>query len=89
MDSDPIENHFIGKYKASEADMAKLDNNFKYHPPQEGQQERYVSIRDFGKEFAMHLTLLCPPSRELSLALTNLEQAVMWANAAIARNEKE
>ena len=29
----------------------------------------------------------CPDSRELSLALTNLEQAVFWANASIARNE--
>jgi hypothetical protein len=28
----------------------------------------------------------CPDSREKSLAMTNLEQAVMWANAAIARN---
>jgi hypothetical protein len=28
-----------------------------------------------------------PESREQSLALTNLEQAVMWANAAIARRE--
>jgi hypothetical protein len=30
---------------------------------------------------------LCPESRELALASTNLEQCVMWANAAIARNE--
>ena len=29
----------------------------------------------------------CPDSRELSVALTKLEEAVMWANAAIARNE--
>ena len=28
-----------------------------------------------------------PPSREQSLALTALEECVMWANAAIARNE--
>lgn len=28
-----------------------------------------------------------PDSREKSLALTHLEDAVMWANAAIARNE--
>ncbi|MGP3782344.1 Acb2/Tad1 domain-containing protein [Paenibacillus sp. 1A_MP2] len=28
-----------------------------------------------------------PKSREQSLAMTNLEQAVFWANAAIARNE--
>ncbi len=28
----------------------------------------------------------CPASRERSLALTNLEQALMWAVASIARN---
>ena len=28
-----------------------------------------------------------PQSREQSLALTNVEQAIFWANAAIARNE--
>ncbi len=27
-----------------------------------------------------------PVSRELSLALTNIEQCMFWANAAIARN---
>jgi hypothetical protein len=35
------------------------------------------------------LQYLCPGSRELSLAITKLEEAVFWANAAIARNEKE
>lgn len=29
----------------------------------------------------------CKGSREYSLAITKLEEAVMWANAAIARNE--
>lgn len=29
----------------------------------------------------------CPPGRERSLAITNLEQASMWAKAAIARNQ--
>lgn len=29
---------------------------------------------------------LCPESREKSLAVTNLEESVMWANASIARN---
>ena len=38
-------------------------------------------------EFAIFLTKTCPESRELSLALTHLEEAVMQANAAIARNE--
>ena len=64
-----------------------IANNFKYHAPKEGQPERYEEIRAQGKAFAEELVKLCPQSRELSLALTNLESAVMWANAAIARNE--
>jgi len=28
-----------------------------------------------------------PPSREQSLAITHLEEAIFYANAAIARNE--
>lgn len=82
-----IDEHFLGKYTIDAQAQARLDNNFKYHAPKDTQQERYVSIRDFAKELAQHLLLLCPPSRELSLALTNLEEAVMWANASIARNE--
>lgn len=30
---------------------------------------------------------LCLPSRELSVAMTNLETAIFWANAAKARND--
>lgn len=31
----------------------------------------------------------CPAGRELSLAITNLEQSLMWAVAAIARDQPE
>ena len=64
-----------------------IDNNFTYHSPKEGQPEKYTAIREKAKELAIFLTDECPPSRELSLALTNLEQSVFWANASIARNE--
>lgn len=64
-----------------------LDNNFKYHPPKGDQQDRYEQIRAGGREMAGYITKLTPPSREQSLALTKLEEAVMWANASIARNE--
>ena len=64
-----------------------IENNIKYHPPKDGQAARYVAIRAKAKEFAMLLAAECPASRELSVAMTNLEQSVMWANAAIARNE--
>ena len=64
-----------------------IDNNFTYHAPKPVQAERYQTIREIAKGLAMFIEDHCPESRERSLAMTNLEQAVMWANAAIARNE--
>lgn len=64
----------------------QIENNFKYHEPKEGQPEKYTAIREKAKELAYLLDAECPNSREKSLAMTNLEQAVLWANAAIARN---
>ena len=66
-----------------------IDNNFTYHPPFGDQVSRYQAIRDVAKKFAELILSDTPESREKSLAFTNLEQAVFWANAAIARNEQE
>lgn len=63
-----------------------IENNFRYHAPKPGQPEIYQEIRDKAKELAYLIDKLAPNSREKSLAMTNLEQAVFWANAAIARN---
>jgi len=73
------------------ANKSELINRYMYHPPvlDLNQDHRYESIRTKGREFALYLAGQCPPSRELSLAMTNLEQAVMWANAAIARHERQ
>lgn len=68
-------------------DLAELDRRFTYHAPKGDQAERYTAIRALARDFAANLMMACPESRELSLALTNLELAVMWANAAIARRE--
>lgn len=69
------------------ADHEDLLNRFTYHPPKDGQPERYQSIRDAGLKLALLINANTPPSREQSLALTHIEDAVMWANAAIARHE--
>jgi len=66
-----------------------LDNIFTYHKPFGNQPERYVALRNKAKELAEHVENMCPDSREKSLAITNIQQAVMWANAAIAINEVE
>lgn len=72
---------------SDEKKREQVERNFVYHPPKDGQPERYQKIRGKAKELALLLCEECPPSREASLAMTNLENAVMWANAAIARHE--
>lgn len=65
-----------------------LDNRFTYHAPKSHEQaDKYVRIRQAGRNLAGIMDECAPDSRELSLAITHLEQAVMWANAAIARND--
>lgn len=63
-----------------------LENRFTHHPPKEGQIEKYKILRDEGKMFAYRILDLAPDCRERALALTKLEEAIMWANAGIARN---
>jgi len=65
----------------------RLKNDFVYHPPKPGQTERYGMLRSAAHALAEAFVAQCPISRELSLALTHLEESVMWANASIARNE--
>lgn len=64
----------------------QIENNFMYHSPKTGQAEKYQDLREKAKEFAYIIDEACPASREKSLAMTKLEEAVMWANASIARN---
>lgn len=64
-----------------------MDNRFTYHAPKMGQNDRYEFIRASAKQLAQIICYETPESREQSLALTHLEESVMWANAAIARHE--
>lgn len=67
-------------------EVADLKNRFTYHPPVNGQAVAYETIRSHALLLALHLNDTCPESREKSLAITHLEDAVMWANASIARH---
>lgn len=67
--------------------LETIRNRFTYHSPKGTQPERYEKIRAAGLILAELLVENCPESRELSLSLTKLDETVMWANAAIARNE--
>jgi hypothetical protein len=64
----------------------EIDNRFTYHAPKLGQAELYQDIREKAKELAYLIESVVPDGREKALAFTNLEQAVFWANAGIARS---
>lgn len=64
-----------------------LENRFTYHKPTEARQQKYSTLRSMGKALAYKIKELCPKGREQALALTKLEEVIMWANASIAREE--
>ena len=65
----------------------EIERNFSYHAPTEEQVDRFETIRNGAKSLAAYVNEYCPDSREKSLAITKLEEFVMWANASVARNE--
>lgn len=65
----------------------ELDLRFTYHTPKGNQGERYEFLRGSAKKLAEEIVEFTPESREQSLAITHLQQAIMWANAAIAMRE--
>lgn len=73
--------------KLTEAQETDLKNRFGYHKPATDEHRLDIETsRAFFLDMARRLTALLPPGREASLAMTNLEQASFWANAAIARS---
>lgn len=63
-----------------------LVHDFTYHDSDSEKAQAYQDIRNNALMLSRLINIICPDSREKSLAITNIEQAVMWANASIARN---
>ena len=66
--------------------LEDLATRFSSHRPKRGQPERYERLRDKAHDLALLIEQEAPASRERSLAFTKLEEAIMHANAAIARH---
>jgi hypothetical protein len=82
------DNGLLDAYVPSEQLLRDLDNRFLYHAPVGNQTERYESIRTECRLLAEVLQRRCPPSRELSIAMTKLDEVMFFANASIARTEE-
>ena len=68
-------------------DVLEVKKRFTYHAPKGDQAKRYEEIRNLIGHAAITIDGMCPDGREKSLAITKLEEAIFWFNAAIARNE--
>lgn len=75
------------RYVPTVDEADKVENSFTYHAPKPNQIPRYEELRDAGHTLASLLLSHVPPSRERSLAMTKLEECIMWANKGIACNE--
>lgn len=74
--------------KLSKSAHDYLDRAFKHHPPNDPRIiEMHEQVRATLRDSAALVTFL-PNVNERRLALEALELAVMWANAAIAREHK-
>lgn len=66
-------------------DAAELNTRFEFHPATAETGPVHERIRAAGKAFAETILDLTVESREQSLAITQIEDAMMWANASVAR----
>ena len=79
-------------------DPKRFENTYTYHAPKGDQTARYEKLRAKARELAELIRSLKDPRVQTmisitrvdttpDLAHTKVEEATMWANAAIARNE--
>ena len=62
-----------------------IEEIFTYHPPTGDQPERYKAIRIAAMNLARVIDASCPPGADRTAAIRMVSEAVMTANASIAR----
>ena len=68
--------------------METLENRFTYHAPRTNERAaQHDLVRKRVLDVATLFQEILPLGRELSLALTKLEEAMFWGNAALARQK--
>jgi hypothetical protein len=67
--------------------QSDLDNRFSFHPATDANQRGVLheQIRDKCLELATFINGAVPEGREKSSAVTKIEEAMFWANGAVAR----
>lgn len=65
----------------------RVENDLTNHPINNKAVHDIEALREEAKSFAHTVVDICPTSREASLALTHIETGLMYAVAAVARNQ--
>jgi hypothetical protein len=66
-----------------------IDKPYAYHRPSPDGLAKITELRELFSLVEEKLKALCPPSRHLSVALTNNEQTAMWAIKAVVFNDPD
>lgn len=69
--------------------IEQIEHDYKYHPPEKSQIEKYTRLRVYAKNFALLIHELCPDSPHSREAYKLLHRTLMEANASIALKKKE
>lgn len=67
-------------------DHDQLAHNFTYHPPTQEKVAVHELLRTTGFDLAMVINCHVKDCPEKDEAIKKVEEAVMWANAAVARS---
>jgi hypothetical protein len=66
-----------------------MKKTFAYHKPSSAGLEKINELREAFSDLHDIIEATCPPSRERSVALTELETTAMWAIKAVVCNDPE
>lgn len=70
-------------------DDADIINRFSFHPANQRTAAAHDAVRSMCLDMAEALNKSLPEGREKSLAITHLEEVMLWSNAAIAREQRD
>jgi hypothetical protein len=68
----------------------QIEHNFTYHPPTGSSVVDHERVRAKAREFALLIDEVMPAraGREKAIAIAKAEEAMMWANAGLARHSE-